>query len=431
MPVLRYPSGSVCASVNTSDGTATVLYPSGSTAVSLSAGTDGLQTHFFAETAAADTFAAGRPRFRHPLARGSTSIEPSFRVTRTGDVIGSFDQRFVGSIVAADGRLMSSAAFAQLPEALEVNKFLSIQSDTTVRFKSGSISIDFPSPKWSAVFDRAGQLSTLQPDAAADHATGASATGTDAASPSSFLSEFSAQMSVLRQSLKGFEKSSESRKAELALARTGSSESAAAKMPKLGVDTPDATVADPNAPLTLSPLIRRSVGKYVPKPRHLVNDPSKLAPLRSVSSKQFESFIASSTENAPVMVCCTASWVPGSASLDRVWQTVNAELGGWQLVRFDMSESDFLKSKYKIATLPCFLIYSRGKLVWANHTFDSLPITANVQKNSTEYREAMRNQLKHAANLHPLPANFAFAMAANGSLEQTNKFLKERLRQSF
>lgn len=145
------------------------------------------------------------------------------------------------------------------------------------------------------------------------------------------------------------------------------------------------------APLPLSHSIKAASGRY--RPEHGMHYKTPRVRLVELKSKTYDDYIkVEAPAGTMVVVCCGAGWLPQWRRAEAVLETLNGELqraekagssgaggGGGAapstfppmvLRKFDMSESRFLKDRYNINTLPMYLMYYGGKLVYASSTLN-------------------------------------------------------------
>jgi hypothetical protein len=104
--------------------------------------------------------------------------------------------------------------------------------------------------------------------------------------------------------------------------------------------------------------------------------------LDEIQPKQYDKFLATVQSDVVVMVVCLSSWAPASKKVEATMEEVNADIVRsqqdqhesplpYRLVKFDMS-SHLLRDRHHIRTVPMFLCYYSGRLVYANNTLNGL-----------------------------------------------------------
>lgn len=149
--------------------------------------------------------------------------------------------------------------------------------------------------------------------------------------------------------------------------------------------------------LPLSNAIKSASGRY--RPDHGVHYRTPRRRLKELKAKTFDEYIKhEAPKTTLVVVCCGAGWLPQWRRTEPILEMLNGELsdgfdgsydatgggasssgagagGGGDmpnfiLRKFDMSESRFLRDRYNINTLPMYLMYYGGKLVYASSTLN-------------------------------------------------------------
>jgi hypothetical protein len=143
----------------------------------------------------------------------------------------------------------------------------------------------------------------------------------------------------------------------------------------------------------LTQVLRANSGRYRYREEERYKTPKRR--LRELKFANYDTFLK---EEAPkgsmVVVCCLASWLPQSRRMEPVIEMLNGEMhehakratqavsgtrkpdpsaaagGPLLLVKYEMSESRFLRDRHNINTLPMFLMYYDGKLCYANSTLN-------------------------------------------------------------
>eukprot|EP00762_Andalucia_godoyi_P003761 ANDGO_08576.mRNA.1 hypothetical protein len=381
-----------------SDGTGTVYYPDGQIAISLTPCSDGILTHIFNSSSSG----SGNPslshsqRLRHPLSRGSSSTHSGQPGAGAGLPLGSLDIHMRGVLLDPTSKPPHSSLKLLPGSEAILNEYLSASAHDdgkiSLRYKAEGIVLTLPRPYISKA-----KMSTA---------------GSPLPSPAANR-ELNGQLREIERSLRMCtETFSQSLQSPMAL--------------KSHKDDPlNATIdVTKNAPLRLSKTVRQASGRYK-APVILRSDSTKVA-LRTLSHVSYDSTIAEVSKEKPLMVCCWASWIPRACVYERVWEEANG-VPGYQIMKYDMSESGFLRERHNVRMLPAFLIYHKGKLVFANHTFDTLSATVDITRDSKPYRKAMLEQLDAAANLAPLPEKFRFRSDIDGSLDSAMRNIEQRL----
>ena len=135
------------------------------------------------------------------------------------------------------------------------------------------------------------------------------------------------------------------------------------------------------AVLPLSAAIKGASGRFRPDHGNHYRTPRKR--LRELKSTTYDDYLKSMPKEQLAVVCCMAGWLPQCRRVEPVLELVNGENAGgggggggggaqarFQLLKFDMSESRYLKERYNISTLPMYLMYLGGKLAYAGSTLN-------------------------------------------------------------
>ena len=83
----------------------------------------------------------------------------------------------------------------------------------------------------------------------------------------------------------------------------------------------------------------------------------------------------------------------------------------YMLCKFDMSNSRFLRDRYNINTLPMYLMYLGGRLVFANSTLNGYGTSSEDLK--AQVREAHSQAMRGVF----LPDDFKFGKTDNGATD--------------
>lgn len=154
------------------------------------------------------------------------------------------------------------------------------------------------------------------------------------------------------------------------------------------------TPASDYAPLPVSSVLKNASGRY----RSGAGTKSKRVKLPVAPARRFDDYIAGEVpQDSIVVVCCLASWLPQCSRAEQWLESLNGELkdegaqpgspGAFSLVKYDMSASRVLKDRYNINTLPMYLMFYGGRLVYAS----------NVLNGYGTSKEDMRAQVRRAA----------------------------------
>ena len=162
----------------------------------------------------------------------------------------------------------------------------------------------------------------------------------------------------------------------------------------------------PSLPLPLTNAIKNASGRY--RPEHGIHYKTPRKRLKELTSKTFDNYIkVEAPKGSVVVVACLAGWLPqarrAEANLEMLNGVLTAKEGestaNWNetvvvpphsgagsgssmagapageappfiLVKFDMSQSRFLRDRHNINTLPMYLMYIDGRLAYASSTLN-------------------------------------------------------------
>jgi hypothetical protein len=191
--------------------------------------------------------------------------------------------------------------------------------------------------------------------------------------------------------------------------------------------TTDLSLSD-SAPLKLSSAVLRASGRY--KPPVFAKSDSTRVQLHTIAPAEFDEYIKSyGGSSEPLMVCAWAVWMTRSTALERVWQEANGSgTFAGRIAKFDASGSPFLRERYGLRLLPAFLIYVKGRLVYASNALEGLEASVDVTKDSKPYRAAMHEQMEKAKRAAPLPDSFRFSAEVDGSLQHVMRSYENKFR---
>jgi len=199
-------------------------------------------------------------------------------------------------------------------------------------------------------------------------------------------------------------------------------------------------------PLPLSKSIKAASGRY--RPDHGIHYKTPRKKLVELTSRTFDTFLKDDApNNALVVVCCLAGWLPQCRRTEPLLEMLNGKLqakdGGkahnynqaidaetnkpkesgpsgmvptettpaYLLRKFDMSESRFLQQRYNINTLPMYLMYYGGKLTYASSTLNGFGTSTD------DLVAQVRESTKDAQRGVFLPEGFTFGKTSNKTNE--------------
>jgi hypothetical protein len=189
--------------------------------------------------------------------------------------------------------------------------------------------------------------------------------------------------------------------------------------------------------LPLSKSIKAASGRYRPEHGSHYKTPRKR--LAELKARTFDDYIkGEAPPTTLVVVCCGAGWLPQWRRVEPLLELLNGELasgvaaaagasgsgggagagaGGsglppFILRKFDMSESRFLRDRYNINTLPMYLMYYGGRLVYASSTLNGYGTSKDDL--IAQVRESTAAALRGAF----LPDDFRFGATDNNMTEK-------------
>jgi hypothetical protein len=159
--------------------------------------------------------------------------------------------------------------------------------------------------------------------------------------------------------------------------------------------------------LPVSPALRKNSGKY--REPAIFRSRSRKRKLPILSAAKFDVFLNEKVDpNVLVAVCFIGSWIPKAGYVERTLEEVNGRLidegkTQYKLMKHDVSETKKLRERYRIISLPCYLFFYGGKLVYASNTL------AEYETDPKVIEKQLELSLKAAQLGRFLPDTFQFS----------------------
>eukprot|EP00164_Ancoracysta_twista_P005430 GFYU01007439.1.p1 GENE.GFYU01007439.1~~GFYU01007439.1.p1 ORF type:complete len:463 (-),score=144.94 GFYU01007439.1:40-1428(-) len=188
-----------------------------------------------------------------------------------------------------------------------------------------------------------------------------------------------------------------------------------------------------NPVLPVSSNLKNASGRY----RSFEGGPIKCSrrklPLIKLSKggKAFENFIENEVKRDQLIaVCCLAHWNPTSRKMETLLEDAYGMLSAeynnqvettapYRMVKVEMSESRYLNDKYNITTVPIYLFYYGGKLVFANNHFNKYGNTPG------DFLAQLKTSLQDAQSSKFLPEGFSFGLTSDTITNATNTRMED------
>eukprot|EP01028_Stygiella_incarcerata_P007966 TRINITY_DN332_c0_g3_i1.p1 TRINITY_DN332_c0_g3~~TRINITY_DN332_c0_g3_i1.p1 ORF type:complete len:485 (+),score=111.10 TRINITY_DN332_c0_g3_i1:165-1619(+) len=414
---VQYGNGAQAIRIN-KDGSGFLYYPSGRVAVSFTVSGGGLITQFYDDEDVSKSLQR-KNYTSHPLAKGAVYGQ-GFATTHTGVHLGLIDQCGCGVVTGPGqscklvltkegGKWEHGSELVQwkylgktLPTRLEMpinhSIVLSIQkipSDLELVFQNQGVSASFPvgrrrKPKVTSSSSRSivsKSSITTKPLLSSQKSMGETKGGSASASTIKGLEsifefaeslkkdiahgKFGSTSYIEKEDVKMRTQKYEKDVLDGTLQSTMSSMSMpmSMSMPS-GARRKDGLLASGELPV--SPALRKNSGKY--REPTILRSKSRKRKLPILSAAKFDEFLKEKADpNVLVAVCFIGSWIPKAGYIERTLEEVNGRLidegkTQYKMMKHDVSETKKLRERYRIISLPCYMFFYGGKLVYASNT---------------------------------------------------------------